>query len=129
MKSVTEPQPLITRAALSTSRRTKSNFLCAAIIRRYQIKTIDTLCLLFDNKRLRKFLLEMETGTGKTLLCTVLIRRFLITRKLVVSYGVSAPTWNRFLKRCASQLWFASRCWRRNTSKKGNHHAKRSKSV
>ena len=28
----------------------------------------------------RKFLLEMATGTGKTLLCAALIRRFLITR-------------------------------------------------
>src|SRR2546422_11557197 len=28
----------------------------------------------------RKFLLEMATGTGKTLLCAALIRRFLTTR-------------------------------------------------
>ena len=28
----------------------------------------------------RKFLLEMATGTGKTLLCAALIRRFLMTR-------------------------------------------------
>src|SRR3989449_10173294 len=28
----------------------------------------------------RKFLLEMATGTGKTLLCAALIRRFLVTR-------------------------------------------------
>lgn len=49
-------------------------------IRRYQIKAIDTLSALFDDKRLRKFLLEMATGTGKTLLCAALIRRFLITR-------------------------------------------------
>ena len=50
------------------------------VIRRYQIKAIDSLCALFDNKLLRKFLLEMATGTGKTLLCAALIRRFLLTR-------------------------------------------------
>lgn len=49
-------------------------------LRRYQIKAIDTLCSLFDSKLLRKFLLEMATGTGKTLLCAALIRRFLQTR-------------------------------------------------
>ena len=31
-------------------------------------------------KARRKFLLEMATGTGKTLLCAALIRRFLTTR-------------------------------------------------
>jgi len=35
------------------------------IIRRYQIKAIDTLCALFENKRLRKFLLEMAPAPGK----------------------------------------------------------------
>ena len=35
---------------------------------------------LFDDEGPRKFLLEMATGTGKTLLCAALIRRFLITR-------------------------------------------------
>ena len=34
----------------------------------------------FDGERRRKFLLEMATGTGKTLLCAALIRRFLMTR-------------------------------------------------
>ena len=34
----------------------------------------------FDDDGKRKFLLEMATGTGKTLLCAALIRRFLVTR-------------------------------------------------
>src|SRR5207237_6191511 len=49
-------------------------------VRRYQILAIDTIARLFDEKTLRKFLLEMATGTGKTLLCAALIRRFLSTR-------------------------------------------------
>jgi len=48
--------------------------------RRYQIEAMDTIARLFDEKALRKFLLEMATGTGKTLLCAALIRRFLTTR-------------------------------------------------
>src|SRR5438477_5948819 len=39
------------------------------VVRRYQIKAIQILSGLFDNERRRKFLLEMATGTGKTLLC------------------------------------------------------------
>src|SRR5947199_10764334 len=34
----------------------------------------------FDGAGKRKFLLEMATGTGNTLLCDALIRRFLTTR-------------------------------------------------
>ena len=49
-------------------------------VRRYQIDALDTVAREFDEKRLRKFLLEMATGTGKTLLCAALIRRFLATR-------------------------------------------------
>ena len=49
-------------------------------MRRYQIKALDLLCELFDRQHLRRFLLEMATGTGKTLLCAALIRRFLLTR-------------------------------------------------
>jgi type I restriction enzyme R subunit len=41
---------------------------------------MDTIARLFDEKAIRKFLLEMATGTGKTLLCAALIRRFLVTR-------------------------------------------------
>jgi type I restriction enzyme R subunit len=49
-------------------------------LRRYQIAAIDEIARLFDGRGRRKFLLEMATGTGKTLLCAALIRRFLITR-------------------------------------------------
>ncbi|MFA7158016.1 MAG: DEAD/DEAH box helicase family protein [Kiritimatiellia bacterium] len=49
-------------------------------LRRYQIKAIDAIAARFDGKKHRKFLLEMATGTGKTLLCAALIRRFLVTR-------------------------------------------------
>ena len=50
------------------------------ILRRYQVRVIDAVSRLFDERRRRKFLLEMATGTGKTLLCAALIRRFLLTR-------------------------------------------------
>jgi len=46
----------------------------------YQIRAMDEVARLFDSEARRKFLLEMATGTGKTLLCAALIRRFLITR-------------------------------------------------
>jgi type I restriction enzyme R subunit len=50
-------------------------------LRRYQIRALDEIARRFDNKKsARKFLLEMATGTGKTLLCAALIRRFLLTR-------------------------------------------------
>jgi len=49
-------------------------------LRRYQIRAMDEVAKLFDSDARRKFLLEMATGTGKTLLCAALIRRFLITR-------------------------------------------------
>lgn len=46
----------------------------------YQIKALDVISKQFDNEKRRKFLLEMATGTGKTLVCAALIRRFLVTR-------------------------------------------------
>ena len=49
-------------------------------LRRYQIRAMDEVAQLFDAQGLRKFLLEMATGTGKTLLCAALIRRFLMSR-------------------------------------------------
>ena len=50
------------------------------LLRRYQINSMDEIAKRFDEQGMRKFLLEMATGTGKTLLCAALIRRFLITR-------------------------------------------------
>ncbi len=49
-------------------------------LRQYQIRAMDEIARFFDSERRRKFLLEMATGTGKTLLCAALIRRFLLTR-------------------------------------------------
>ncbi len=49
-------------------------------LRRYQIRAMDEIARIFDSEGRRKFLLEMATGTGKTLLCAALIRRFLVTR-------------------------------------------------
>jgi superfamily II DNA or RNA helicase len=46
----------------------------------YQINAIDEVSQQFDRDTRRRFLLEMATGTGKTLLCAALIRRFLATR-------------------------------------------------
>lgn len=50
------------------------------ILRGYQIRAMDEIARGFDDGGRRKFLLEMATGTGKTLLCAALIRRFLLTR-------------------------------------------------
>lgn len=49
-------------------------------LRAYQIRAMDTIAKGYDEAGRRKFLLEMATGTGKTLLCAALIRRFLVTR-------------------------------------------------
>ena len=49
-------------------------------LRGYQIRAMDEIAKGFDDGGRRKFLLEMATGTGKTLLCAALIRRFLLTR-------------------------------------------------
>lgn len=49
-------------------------------LRNYQIEAMNTIAQQFDEEHRRKFLLEMATGTGKTLLCAALIRRFLKTR-------------------------------------------------
>jgi type I restriction enzyme R subunit len=46
----------------------------------YQVRALDEIAAQFDRDGKRKFLLEMATGTGKTLLCAALIRRFLVTR-------------------------------------------------
>jgi type I restriction enzyme R subunit len=77
LKNLQPPRPLmsevITPAYLKKFRPDLS-------IHRYQIEGMDTVSRLFDEKAIRKFLLEMATGTGKTLLCAALIRRFLATR-------------------------------------------------
>ncbi len=50
-------------------------------LRGYQLCAMDAVARGFDERGLRKFLLEMATGTGKTLLCAALIRHFLATRQ------------------------------------------------
>lgn len=49
-------------------------------LRGYQIRAMDQIAKGYDDGGRRKFLLEMATGTGKTLLCAAMIRRFLATR-------------------------------------------------
>ncbi len=49
-------------------------------LRGYQIRAMNEIARSYDETGRRKFLLEMATGTGKTLLCAALIRRFLLTR-------------------------------------------------
>ena len=46
-------------------------------LRQYQIDALNEVARQFDNDSKRQFLLEMATGTGKTLLCAALILRFL----------------------------------------------------
>lgn len=48
-------------------------------LRGYQIKGIETIAKQFDLGK-RSFLIEMATGTGKTVLAAAMIRRFLETR-------------------------------------------------
>lgn len=77
LKNLQPPRPLMSEVLTPDWLKP---FRSDLTLRRYQIKAIDILCSLYDSKRLRKFLLEMATGTGKTLLCAALIRRFLQTR-------------------------------------------------
>nr|MCU0772690.1 DEAD/DEAH box helicase family protein [Verrucomicrobiota bacterium] len=77
LKNLQPPRPLMSEVLTPTWLQ---RFRPDLLLRRYQIEAIDIVCRLFDDRRLRKFLLEMATGTGKTLLCAALIRRFLVTR-------------------------------------------------
>ncbi|MDD4318986.1 MAG: DEAD/DEAH box helicase family protein [Candidatus Peribacteraceae bacterium] len=77
MKNLQPPRPLGSEViAPDFLRHLKSDIM----LRRYQIAAMDKIAEPFDGQGQRKFLLEMATGTGKTLLCAALIRRFLITR-------------------------------------------------
>ena len=77
LKNLQPPRPLLSEVI---SPDWLKAFKSDLTLHRYQIRAIDTLSRLFDERQLRKFLLEMATGTGKTLLCAALIRRFLRTR-------------------------------------------------
>lgn len=77
LKNLQPPRPLMSEVVGPDYLRP---YKADITVRRYQIKGLDTVSALFDEKSQRKFLLEMATGTGKTLLCAALIRRFLVTR-------------------------------------------------
>lgn len=77
LKNLQPPRPLASEIVTPDWLRP---FKSDLTLRRYQIKAVDIIAAQFDKKRHRKFLLEMATGTGKTLLCAALIRRFLVTR-------------------------------------------------
>jgi type I restriction enzyme R subunit len=77
LKNLQPPRPLLSEVITPDWLKP---FKFDLTLRRYQIKAIDVIAEQFDKKQHRKFLLEMATGTGKTLLCAALIRRFLVTR-------------------------------------------------
>ncbi len=77
LKNLQPPRPLLTEVIGPNYLK---RFKDEITLRHYQIKAIDEVSKQFDRDEKRKFLLEMATGTGKTLLCAALIRRFLATR-------------------------------------------------
>lgn len=77
LKNLQPPRPLQSEIIRPEYLRPQKHDLT---LRRYQIDAMDEIARLFDSTGRRKFLLEMATGTGKTLLCAALIRRFLTTR-------------------------------------------------
>lgn len=59
---------------------------------RYQIDAMEAIAKEYDTEGKRQFLLEMATGTGKTLLCAALIQLFhadLYNRWITSVYGFS----------------------------------------
>jgi type I restriction enzyme R subunit len=77
LKNLQPPRPLASEVVKPDYLRHLKHDLT---LRRYQIRAMDEIATGFDGVARRKFLLEMATGTGKTLLCAALIRRFLATR-------------------------------------------------
>ncbi len=77
LKNRQPPRPLMSEVITPAYLR---SFKPDVTVRGYQIGALDTISKQYDEQKHRKFLLEMATGTGKTLLCAVLIRRFLMTR-------------------------------------------------
>ncbi len=77
LKNLQPPRPLLTEVVNADYLQ---RFRSDLKLRRYQITALDEVAKQFDRDGKRKFLLEMATGTGKTLLCAAMIRRFLETR-------------------------------------------------
>jgi len=77
LKNLQPPKPLMTEAVTHGYLRALAP---DKSLRGYQINAMNAVAKGFDEEGKRKFLLEMATGTGKTLLCAALIRRFLQTR-------------------------------------------------
>ncbi len=77
LKNLQPPRPLMSEVITP---KYLQPFKPDVLVRGYQKKALDIISEQYDNEKRRKFLLEMATGTGKTLLCAVLIRRFLATR-------------------------------------------------
>ncbi len=77
LKNLQPPKPLLSEKLTPDYLR---RFRDDIKMRGYQINALDAIAKQFDNDKRRKFLLEMATGTGKTLLCAALIRLFLETR-------------------------------------------------
>jgi type I restriction enzyme R subunit len=77
LKNMRPPRPLSTERITPDYLKSYKRDL---VLRQYQIKAMSVIASLFDSKRMRKFLLEMATGTGKTWLCAAIIRLFLATR-------------------------------------------------
>jgi type I restriction enzyme R subunit len=77
LKNLQPPRPLMTEIV---NPNYLQPFKPEITLHGYQVKAIDEVSQQFDRDARRKFLLEMATGTGKTLLCAALIRRFLATR-------------------------------------------------
>jgi len=77
LKNRQPPRPLMSEVITPAYLR---SFKSDVTVRGYQIRALDAISKPYDDQKRRKFLLEMATGTGKTLLCAVLIRRFLATR-------------------------------------------------
>lgn len=77
LKNLHPPRPLLSENVTSEYLRL---FRPDIKLHSYQVRAINEIASQFDKKKKRKFLLEMATGTGKTLLCAALIRQFLGTR-------------------------------------------------
>ncbi|GAK54890.1 type III restriction protein res subunit [Candidatus Vecturithrix granuli] len=77
LKNLQPPRPLLSQIVRPDY---LSRFQADLRLHHYQVRALDEIARQFDTQARRKFLLEMATGTGKTLLCAALIRRFLETR-------------------------------------------------